>query len=43
LIAKSVLKDYEDSKFIDKVTGDFVDFVMHSRPPLIAAIKHTEL
>jgi len=37
--SKSVLKDYEDSKFIDKVTNDFVDFVMHSRPPLIAAVN----
>ena len=37
--SKSDLKDYEDSKFIDKVTPDFVDFVMHSRPPLIAAIN----
>ena len=37
--SKSVLKDYEDSKFIDKVTTDFVDFVMHSRPPLIAAVN----
>jgi hypothetical protein len=37
--SKSVLKDYEDSKFIDKVTTDFVDFVMHSRPPLLAAIN----
>src|SRR3984893_14396042 len=37
--SKSVLKDYEDSKFIDKVTNDFVDFVMHSRPPLLAAIN----
>jgi hypothetical protein len=37
--SKSVLKDYEDSKFIDKVTPDFVDFVMHSRPPLLAAIN----
>jgi len=37
--SKSVLKDYEDSKFIDKVSGDFVDFVMHSRPPLLAAIN----
>jgi hypothetical protein len=36
--SKSVLKDYEDSKFIDQVTPDFVDFVLHSRPPLIAAI-----
>jgi hypothetical protein len=37
--SKSVLKDYEDSKFIDKVSGDFVDFVMHSRPLLLAAIN----
>ncbi len=37
--SKSILKDYEGSRFIDKVTGDFVDFVMHSRPPLIAAIN----
>jgi hypothetical protein len=37
--SKSVLKDYEESKFIDKVTTDFVDFVMHSRPPLLAAIN----
>jgi hypothetical protein len=37
--SKSVLKDFEDSKFIDKVTGDFVDFVMHSRPPLLAAVN----
>jgi hypothetical protein len=37
--SKSVLKDYEDSQFIDKVTPDFVDFVMHSRPPLLAAIN----
>jgi hypothetical protein len=36
--SKSVLKDYEDSKFIDKVTSDFVDFVMHSRPSLIAVV-----
>jgi hypothetical protein len=37
--SKSVLKDYEDSKFIDKVHSDFVDFVLHSRPPLLAAIN----
>jgi hypothetical protein len=37
--SKSVLKDYEDSKFIDKVTTDFVDLVMRSRPPLFAAIN----
>jgi hypothetical protein len=37
--SKSVLKDFEDSKFIDKVTPDFVEFVMHSRPPLLAAVN----
>jgi hypothetical protein len=37
--SKSVLQDYEDSKFIDKVSGDFVDFVMHSRPPLLAVVN----
>lgn len=37
--SKSVLKDYEDSKFIDKENANFVDFVMHSRPPLLAAIN----
>jgi hypothetical protein len=36
--SKSVLKDYADSKFIDKVRSDFVDFVMHSRPSLIAVV-----
>lgn len=35
--SKSNLKDFEDSKFIDKVTPDHVDFVLHSRPLFIAA------
>jgi hypothetical protein len=30
--SKGVLKDYEDTKFIEKVTSTQVDFVMHSRP-----------
>jgi hypothetical protein len=30
--SKSVLKYYANSKFIEKVTPDYVDFVMHSRP-----------
>jgi hypothetical protein len=30
--SKGVPKDYEDSRFIGKVTPDFVDFVLHSRP-----------
>ena len=37
--SKSNLKDYEKSKFIDKTNGDFVDFTMHSRPPLVAAFN----
>ena len=37
--SKSDLKDYEKSKFIEKEKGGFIDFVMHSRPPLIAAVN----
>jgi hypothetical protein len=36
---KSDPKGYEKSKFIEKSNGEFVDFVMHSRPPLIGAIN----
>jgi hypothetical protein len=36
--SKSNLKDFEKSKFIQKKTADHVDFVMHSRPLLIAAV-----
>jgi hypothetical protein len=35
--SKSNLKDFEDSKFIEKVTRDHVDFVLHSRPLFITA------
>jgi hypothetical protein len=35
--SKSNLKDFEDSKFIDKITRDHVDFVLHSRPLFITA------
>jgi hypothetical protein len=35
--SKGNLKDFEDSKFIDKITADHVDFVLHSRPLFIAA------
>lgn len=37
--SKSKLKDYEDSKFIEKTKGDHVDFVLHSRPLFIAAVN----
>jgi len=37
--SKSDLKGYEKSKFVEREKGGFVDFVMHSRPPLIAAIN----
>jgi hypothetical protein len=30
--SKSNMKDYVDSKFIEKTTPEFVDFVFHSRP-----------
>jgi hypothetical protein len=37
--SKSVEKDYANSDFIGKVTPEYVDFVMHSRPSFIAAIN----
>jgi len=37
--SKSDLKGFEESKFIVKEKGGFVDFAMHSRPPLIAAVN----
>ena len=36
--SKSELKGYTDSKFIEKAGPDFVDFVMHSRPFILAAV-----
>jgi hypothetical protein len=33
--SKSVFKDYANSKFIEKVTPAYVDFVMHSRPSFL--------
>jgi hypothetical protein len=35
---KGVPRDYEDSKFIAKVTPGFVDFVLHSRPFFLGAV-----
>jgi hypothetical protein len=37
--SRSVLNDYANSKFVDKVTPKFVDFVMESRPFAAAAIN----
>lgn len=37
--SKSVYKDYIDSKFVDKVKDDRVDFVMHSRPFIATAVN----
>jgi hypothetical protein len=37
--SKSNLKGYEESKFIEKETPREVDFVMHSRPFLLAAVN----
>jgi hypothetical protein len=36
--SRSVPKDYVDSKFIRKVTPEYVDFVMHSRPIFLMAM-----
>ena len=30
--SRSVMEDYAETKFIEKVTPEYVDFVMHSRP-----------
>ena len=41
--SKGVLKDYAHSEFVDKVTPEHVDFVMHSRPfvlPYIVSRKY---
>jgi hypothetical protein len=37
--SKSDLKEYEDSKFIEKDTHSEVDFTMHSRPFVLTAIN----
>jgi hypothetical protein len=37
--SKGVPKDYEESKFIAKVTPDFMDFVLHSRPFFLDAVQ----
>lgn len=37
--SKSVPKDYADSAFIEKMTPDFIDFVLHSRPFFASAIN----
>jgi len=37
--SKSVPKDYADSAFVEKMTPDFIDFVLHSRPFFASAIN----
>ena len=37
--SKGVMKDYGETKFIKKVTPEFVDFVMHSRPFFLTVIN----
>jgi hypothetical protein len=37
--SKSVLKDYEDSKLVEKATPEYVDLVMNSRPSVLSAIN----
>ena len=36
--SKSSMKDYIGSKFIDKITSEYVDFVLHSRPFFLSAV-----
>jgi hypothetical protein len=38
--SKGVMKDYAGTKFIDKVTPEYVDFVMHSRPFFVTAVTN---
>jgi hypothetical protein len=37
--SKGVYKDYIDSKFVEKIKDDRVDFVMHSRPFFLTAVN----
>jgi hypothetical protein len=37
--SKGVMKDYAETKFIKKVTPEYVDFVMHSRPFFLTIIN----
>jgi hypothetical protein len=37
--SKSYAKDYENSKFIQKITSTQVDFVLHSRPFILSAFN----
>jgi hypothetical protein len=37
--SKAKPKDYADSKFIAKITPDFIDFVLHSRPFFMGAVQ----
>jgi hypothetical protein len=36
--SRGVMKDYAESKFIEKVTPEYVDFVLHSRPFVLTAV-----
>ena len=38
--SKGVMKDYTGTKFIDNVTPEYVDFVMHSRPFFVTAVTN---
>jgi hypothetical protein len=38
--SKAVMKDYAGTKFIGKVTPEYVDFVMHTRPFFITSITN---
>jgi hypothetical protein len=38
--SKGIMKDYSETKFIDKVTPTYVDFVMHSRPFFLSIVSN---
>ena len=38
--SKGMMKDYANTKFILKVTPEYVDFVMHSRPFFVTAVTN---
>jgi hypothetical protein len=38
--SKGNAKDYAKTSFVHKVSGQYVDFVLHSRPPLLAFITN---
>lgn len=38
--SKGIIADYEGTPFIARTTGDYIDFVLHSRPLFLTFFKH---